>query len=145
MATAEGEAFRDCMISIVDDCRAMIDDDLGLRLHVVKIVRRIWTGPELGQGTFTDTETVIAPRPRVREPSPHLVRDMGGTFEAGDRVVDKLSATLAIDALTGGKLARAEEWLWLIDDEAYSIVAEPDKRYTDWRVQLRRMNRRRAS
>ena len=141
MATVDGDAFRDCMTELVDDCRTMLDDEFCLRVYEVKTVTRTWDGAERGLGGFTDVTVIIAPRPRVKEPAPYMERSSVGSYEKGDRIVDKLSATLTKTDLTGGKLGALVEFFWVINDEAYAVVGEPAERYVDWKVHLKRMNR----
>ena len=143
--TPEGIAFRDCMIDLVDDCRTMVDEEFCLRLYAVSTVLRVWAGGELGRGSYVDTETVFDPRPRVREPSPYLLRSEAGTYETGDRIVDKLSGSFTLAQLTGGKLAVGSEFFWRIDGEKYAVSGEPEKKYVDYRVKLKRMNRTRVA
>jgi hypothetical protein len=150
MATIAGEAFRDCMVGIVDCARTIADDDFCVRRYEVKTRLRVWGGPQRGQGGFTDTDTTFAPRPKVHESAPRWMHSNAGKVEEGDRFVDKLSGSLTIDQLTGGKLGPLEEFIWLLSgkdglEEAYAVVSEPDERYVDWRVHLRRMNRVRRS
>lgn len=143
--TPEGIAFRDCMIDLVDECRTMIDEEFCLRLYAVSTVLRVYASGEVGRGSYVDTETVFDPRPRVKEPTPFLLRSEGGSYESGDRIVDKLSATLTLAQLTGGKLAAGSAFFWLLDGEKYTVSAEPAKRYVGYQVHLKRMNRTRLS
>jgi hypothetical protein len=135
--------LRDDLITLVDEIREDIIDDLAeLRLHTVRTVLRTWTGAQPGLGTATDTKVDLAPKPRVRAPSPRLVTAAPGKFEEGDRVVDRVSATYTEAQLTGGTLTAKQEWWWEVDGDAYRVVAQPEKRYLDWRVHLRRMRTR---
>lgn len=133
-------AFRDDIVALVDEVRSeVIDQDLGLRLHTVQTRLREWSGGELGLGTATDTLVTLDPPPKVYSPSPRLQAAAPGKYEDGDRLVRKISATLTEDELTGGALTSVQEFCWLIDGDPYRVVGEPDKRFLEWRVQLRRM------
>lgn len=136
-------ALRDDLIDLVDSVRdEVIDQEAGLRLHAVQTRLRSWSGGEPGAGSATDTDTTLSPTPRVRPPSPRLEQGPGGKVEEGDRIVDRLSATLDEADLTGGTLSGGQEFYWLIDGEPYRVVGQPQKRFLEWRVHLRRMRNR---
>lgn len=131
------------LIGLVDGIRRDVVDDLaGLRLHTVVTRRRVWSEGRAGLGTATDTDTVLDPVPRVREPSLRHQASEAGRYEAGDRIVDRLSATYTEADLDGGTIAEGTEFFWLVDGEAYRVVGKPEKKYLHWRVQLRRMRPR---
>lgn len=138
-------ALRDDLVGLVDELRRdVVDQDMGLRLHSVQTVRRTWSGGEAGLGAASDEVTVLDPQPRVRPPSPRLLMSEAGTYRTGDRVVSKLSVTYSEDDLTGGALAAGVEFFWTLDGEPYRVVGQPEKRYLEWRVQLRPMRSRPA-
>jgi hypothetical protein len=129
--------LREDLVPVVDEMRTLVGD-LGLRRFTVVTRKRTWSGSEVGRGTVTDVDTTLAPIPRVRPPSPHLIATSGGKVEEGDRIVDRISATYSEDALTGGSLTNSQDVLWLIDGDAYHLVGKPEKQTFGWRVQLRR-------
>lgn len=132
--------LRDDLIGVVDEVRGdVIDTEAGLRLFAVKTRTRTWSGGEVGRGTAIDVETPLTPKPRVRAPAPHHVLAAPGRYEDGDRIVDRISATYTEAELDGGTLTTAKEFYWLIDSEPYRVIGKPEKRYLEWRVQLRRM------
>lgn len=81
--------FRDDILAgVVDPLRYLPDTTFGLRTFKVTLVRRTWQAlgsldPEVGQGTYVDTETVLVPRPKVRE--------AGGISSSGQLIVDKIT------------------------------------------------------
>jgi len=132
--------LRSDLIPVVDDARELVDD-LGLRPYTVAVRTRTWSGGRVGGGTASNADVTLAPRPRVREPSPRLQAAEPGRYEAGDRVVDRISATYTEADLDGDGLSADKERVWLIDGDEYRVVGKPLKRNFEWRVQLRRRTR----
>ncbi len=58
-------SLRDDLLPVADELRA-IPSDLGLRRFAVTVRRRIYDGPEVGQGAVTVKDTAVLPPPRVR-------------------------------------------------------------------------------
>lgn len=143
--------FRDCIIDIADCAREIADEDFGRRLHTFVIRTRTWSGTRRGEGTSTTsdltfisaqttppTPNTAAPRPRLRLPENRHTANPAGTYEAGDILVDKVTATLTEAQLGDGPLPSNVEVVWVIDgDEEYYVVST-EIRYTEWRVHLRR-------
>ena len=124
------------------DAARKIAEDLDLRDHDVVIRVRVWSGAETGLGTACDTDTTIDPRPMVRSPSPRWVAGSAGTYEAGDRRVEKISRALTPAQLRGPDVVAANtEILWLIDGDAYKVIGEPDDQTFEWQMHLRRLTR----
>lgn len=78
----------DILAGVVDPLRYLPDTTFGLRTFDVKLVRREWqplggNPPEVDVGTYTDKETVLQPRPKVRE--------LGGISTNGQFKVDKIT------------------------------------------------------
>lgn len=135
-------AIRDDLIPILDDIRRdVIDTAVGLRLDDVVIRRRSWSGRAPGQGTYTDLDTALDPRPKVYDPSPRWKMAEPGRFEEGDQVVDKISLTYTKEELEGGELPPATELYWLINDQAFRVISV-EERFHAWRVHLRKMRER---
>lgn len=136
--------LRDDVIPVVDDARQLIDD-LGLRLDTVQTRRRSWSGGQPGSGTATNTDVAITPKPRVKDVPERWIHNAPGRYERGDKMVTRISATYTRAQLTGGTLAAGEEFVWLIDSVEYAVIGEPEEQAFEWRVQLRRRNRKRSS
>jgi hypothetical protein len=60
--------IREDLLPVVNDLRGL-PSDMGLshRRFAVTIRRRVWSGPQQGEGQATDYNIVIAPIPRVRD------------------------------------------------------------------------------
>lgn len=130
-------SFRDEMNAVADQARSTVIEGLGLRLHSVTVRRRLWSGEELGLGTPVDTDVELTPRPRVK-PAPEFKGGEGGRREAGDLVVDKISATFTLQQLAPSDLGETEEALWLVDGQEYMLVARPEEGFLGWKVRLTR-------
>lgn len=132
-------SLRSDLIPVIDDARAMVAD-LGLRLHVVKVVTRTWSGSEVGRGTPSDVELTIDPAPKVRPPHPREVSAAQGRYENGDQLVQQISATYTRAELDGGTIAAGVVVFWTIDGEEYRLVGLSQKPF-EWRAHLQRMRR----
>lgn len=134
-------AFRDDMVAIADDGRD-IAVSLGLRLYSVVVRTRTWAGGEPGRGTPTDVDLTLTPVPRVKDPTPREQAAAPGIYEAGDRVIDRISATYTTGQLSGRPIAVGVEVYWLIDGDPYRVVQQPQVGFLGWRVHLRRLRDR---
>lgn len=135
-------ALRDELIDLVDDVRdEVIDGEVGLRLDSVVIRKRTWDGAEPGDGTPTDVDMELTPKPKVSRPPPKLIASSGGVYVEGDLWVRRISATYTRAELTGEPSGTSEVF-WLINGDPYRVVGEPDERFLEWRVHLRRMQGR---
>ncbi len=133
--------FASDLIECVDAGRRIVDD-LGLRPYLVRTQKRTWSGPEKGEGTFSDVLVTFDPQPRVSEPSPRRVYDAPGRYEDGDRILKKLSATLTIATDLDPDLGKLEEFWYLIDDQAYRVARVVELHNFERVVHLRRINRK---
>jgi hypothetical protein len=77
-------SVRDRILPVIDRTRGKIAS-LGLRRYTVVIRRRRWSGARVGDGTATNTDTVLTPTPKVTElPANALgpgILTSGGTIE----------------------------------------------------------------
>jgi hypothetical protein len=133
--------LRDELVPVVDELRAM-PDEFGFRPYTVVVRRITWSGGEPGAGTKAIADVAIAPKPKVRDVPERLIHAAPGKYEAGDRLVTKISATYSRDDLDGGDLISGREIVWLLDGEEYTIVGTAEERPLEWRVQLRRRTRK---
>lgn len=58
-------SLRDDLLPVFDDVRSTIQD-LGLRRFAVTLRRRVWDGPQAGDGNVTVQDIALTPPPRVR-------------------------------------------------------------------------------
>ena len=131
--------LRDDLIPLVDEIRRdVVDGEAGLRLYTVEIRRRTWSGGAFGKGSSSDVLRTFDPLPKVKPLPPRLIATAIGAFEEGDRWVWKISATETLDSLGWDNVAKGEQIHYLIDGKAYTLIREPEKRYLEWRVHLRR-------
>jgi hypothetical protein len=139
--------LRDDLIPVVDDAMGLIDE-LGFRSYQVSTRTRTWSGGQNGSGTPTDVDVHISPTPKVSEVPERVVFDAPGKYESGDRTVSQISASYTREHLDGGTLAAGTEFFWLLDDGStvaeYAVVGVAEKRPLEWRLTLRRRNRKRS-
>ena len=111
------------------------------RLHTYAIRTRTWAGPQLGEGAVVETDVVPIPTPRLRLPEPTEQTNQAGRFEAGDIILDRISATFtAVQLGDFGDVTQPAnvEVYWVIDGtEEYDVIST-EIRYLEWRVHLRR-------
>lgn len=94
--------IRDSLLPVVDALR-QLPNSFGLRRYSVAIRSRTWSGNYPGELTPTDTDTVINPPPRVRNVSPEEVASSGGTYEAGDYMIEAITPSYtSLTGTTGG-------------------------------------------
>lgn len=65
--------------------------ELGLWRYDVIIRTRTWSGIYSGEGTPTDVDVLVAPRPRVKVLTTQDVASSGGTYREGDFRVDLIT------------------------------------------------------
>lgn len=143
----------DKLLSTVDALRSSLLPKFGVRQYRVKIVRRTWSGAEIGDGSFVDVEIVMDPPPKVDVgPPPGWKFDLRpqGREEDGMIKLSEISLSqYAEDDLTGGTLGSTVQFFWLLKDahgqgvhsRAYVPAAPPtaDREKTlGWVVYLRR-------
>lgn len=137
-------SLRTDLIPIVDDLRReVVDVTAGLRLDDVFVRTRSWSSGQVGRGTYTDATFTLDPRPAVREPEPRRDGAEPGKFEAGDRVVERISLQHTRTQLGDGVVSAGCEVEWLIGTEAYELVSL-DEQFLQYKAVVRRKRDRRA-
>jgi hypothetical protein len=93
------------ILPAIDSARAQLTT-IGLRLYRVFVRVRTWSGAGLGQGNFTDVDTELLPRPRVKEQMRDggdrpldLVISQAGEHLEGGLTIDRISASIALATL----------------------------------------------
>jgi hypothetical protein len=122
------------LIPVVDDARTLIQG-LGFRVRsvVVRTTTRAGTGV-LAVGTETHSDVTLTPRPRVRRMLQNESR-AGGLYEAGDLIVDRISATYS-----EAQLDPSGNVVWLIDGEPCKLIGL-ELRALEWMAIVRRTDR----
>lgn len=82
--------LRDLLLPVVDQLR-FLPNLFGLRRYSVTIRQRTWSGSSPGEGTSTNTDTLINPPPKVRVLTPKEVAASGGTYREGDYLIEKIT------------------------------------------------------
>jgi len=156
-----GSSLIDEMVSLVDDLRDDLHTDFGLRQFNVYLVTRSWDGGYIGEGSYTDSETLIEPDPKVQPYMTELNLEPCGIDEAGFLKLTEVSLTYTESELTGAfgsdaSITSAQEFFYKIADAhgqgietTYWVTANkpyPDRDTMDrrgygtigWHVKLRR-------
>jgi hypothetical protein len=122
------------LIPVVDDARTLIQG-LGFRVRsvVVRTTTRAGVGV-LAVGTETHSDVTLTPRPRVRRMLQNESR-AGGLYEAGDLIVDRISATYS-----EAQLDPSGNVVWLIDGEPCKLIGL-ELRALEWMAIVRRTDR----
>lgn len=149
MPATLGNNLVDELIPVVDDLRGDLFAALGVRQHNVTIVRRVWSGGEVGAGSPAETLTPILPQPAVVFGGEEDRLDACGRVETGTATLREVSLQYTETELMGGAPSPGTEVYYRIDDAhgqgiatTYWVPAKkptPD-RETDlgWAVALKR-------
>lgn len=139
----------DELIGTVDEIRASIFPDLGVRGYRLYRVIRTWDGDEVGDGSATLSELEITPAPLV-EWSERGDRAENGRTEDARLKVTEVSLAFQEDQLTGRPLTTKQECYYrLVESQNqgqrttyWTLVATPtpDRMNLDigWTIRLRR-------
>ena len=69
-----------------------VREDIGAyREQPIYLVTREWTGRQIGDGKWKDTEVKVYPIPGIRDHSHNLRLIEGGTYKQGDLMVTNIS------------------------------------------------------
>lgn len=122
------------LIPVVDSARTLVQG-LGFRVRavVVRTTTRAGTGI-LAVGTETHTDVTLAPRPRVRRMLQNESR-AGGLYEAGDLIVDRISATYTLE-----QLDPSGNVVWLVDGDPCKLIGL-ERKPMEWVAVVRRTDR----
>lgn len=131
-----GPNLVDDLVPTVDELRSSLHADFGVRQFRVYTVRRTWASGTTGEGTSSDAETEITPRPLVvakeAQQSLHYDLDRCGVDEVGELILKEVSLTYTEAELAGGDLADGEEWFIKLADgqgqaisDRHWVVAKP--------------------
>lgn len=148
MPATLGDSIIDSLVTVVDEIRSDLSAVAGDHPFRLYRVVRTWTGSERGDGTATEVETEIVPRPVIK---PLLRYDLepGGRQDDGDLKATEISLGYAESDLTlDGAAANVELFYRVkgqdIADREYTLMAPP---YPDrvkaigWELRLRRGQR----
>lgn len=135
--------LRDSLIPVVDNARQMVADS-GLRPYTVTIRTRVWSGGKIGTGEATDSDLVISPAPKVERFPVRLIASSGGIYQEGDLQITKISATYSEEDLWLSATAGTEV-LWILNEETFRAVTQPERKNFQWKTVVRRLNRPRGT
>lgn len=126
-ATLNDDVLVDSLVTdVIDGLRRDLHPQFGVRPYRVFLVRRTWSGAEVGEGESFDDERELDPQPCVeRWDGYRWVLGVAGRDEKGEVRVREVSLTYTHDEVTGGALQANEEFLIKIG-EAHG-QGQPDR------------------
>lgn len=141
----------DALVAPMDEIRSLIHAELGTRPHRVWLVRRVWSGIEVGEGLPTETAVEILPPPQVTYLALRAELRPAGREEEGDVLLTCVSLRYAEPELYPSADARTE-FAYRIDEAhgqgrqaRFFVPARPPtarrgdhaEDQTDWAITLR--------
>jgi len=134
----------------IDAARQTVQN-LGFRLTRVILRVRTWTGATIGVGTFTDVDTEIIPRPRVRQqiagkdaymPLNQNYTNAGLIYE-GQLKVDRITTTITVAQLESAPSENQRGYVILqgadggeVASTMFIIDGAPVRETTQWSIML---------
>jgi len=111
-----GTNLVDDLVPLVDELRQELNVDFGVRAWRVYTVERTWSGSRRGEGTPTDVEHELIPRPRITTPQGRAL-DPAGMHEHGTIILREVSLTYTESELMGaakGDIVTTKDWLFAV-------------------------------
>lgn len=110
---------RDNILPLLNNARTKLVALGGVcyRTNAVTIRRRVWSGSRVGEGSVTNTDLVITPRPRVEDVSGREIAGSGGTYQDGDIKIHKITP-----AYSGGGYTPAQLYPAVTTDNEEIVV-----------------------
>lgn len=135
------------MAGILDGLRANVNsilglrDSLGVQKGLVFLIKRTWSGEELGDGTPTDLRTQMLPSPHIKVFTGDQKIPEGGMVKHGDIILSQISQqTYPIEDLIDVTSDDPKvEYLYEVDGSFYRVI-EVTKKHVTWKVILRRLS-----
>jgi len=106
----------DLVDSLIDDLRDELHNNFGVRQFRMFTVLRTWDSGYIGDGSYTDTENEITPRPLVQPYRTDWFLEPAGLDEEGMLDLREISLSYTEAELTGGNVAPGCEWFILLRD-----------------------------
>lgn len=99
-----------------------LQDKIGATIHQVYLVKRAWSGAQIGDGASFDTNYLIEPSPHVQEFSQNIMAGQGA-IEQGDVLLKYISKTEYTREFLGPQTeSPLIEKFYLIDGKEYRVV-----------------------
>ena len=119
-----------------------VRENLGVQLADVSIITRTWSGKEVGEGSFTDSELIISPQPQIVDFGHDLRLNNSAAVRQGDLILKQISqnkfSRKQLSAITG--LKNVEKFYKLNDDLYVQIHLR--ERLITWDVHIRKLSNR---
>ena len=122
------------------DCILGIRDSIGAVKRRVSLVKRTWSGTEVGDGGATDETWEVIPQPGIKDLSHDLRILKGGAVQQGDLFITGISKNRYPDEkmIDNSSDDKAIEWFYKIGDARYKAINVVEMHIT-WKVQVRRL------
>lgn len=117
-ATLDDETLVDSLVGdVIDELRDDLHTQFGVRAYRVYRVIRTWTGPAVGEGTFTDEAHELRPQPLVTVwDGLRFVQAVCGIEEMGEIKLTEISLSYTEAQLLGQPLASNQELVIALGD-----------------------------
>lgn len=120
MASVLDKTIVDGLLPVVDSIRSSVHGFAGDRQYVVKLVRRVWSGPQRYQGEDRLEEVILDPPPRVQfenlQSRSYTLRPEGRQEDGVVKLSEISLAKYQEDDLTGGDVPLNQEFYWALED-----------------------------
>ncbi len=116
-STLDQNNLLDCLIPCVDEIRSDIHEVAGTRAYRMFFVTRQWSGKQIGEGSSTDTEVEVYPRPKIYPfASMEYQQEPCGLDEAGFLKVTQVSLCYNHEDILGCEAPTGVEYLIRLDE-----------------------------
>lgn len=134
-------------MSILNGLRANVNsilglrDSLGVQKGLVYLVKRTWSGDEIGAGTMTELKTQMLPTPYIYIFTGDRKIPEGGVIKQGDIILRQISMQTypTEDLIDCSSTNQKVEKLYEVDGSLYKVI-EVTKKHVTWKVILRRLS-----
>lgn len=92
-------SFRLSLLAMIDAARSIAGPTgLDIRTNTLTIRTRTWSGTQLGEGTATDSDLVLAAHYPIRYITAAEINSSGGQYEIGDIAVNHITPFNGVNA-----------------------------------------------
>ena len=132
---------------VIGNLRSSVNDILGLRdslgvaLSPVYLVKRNWSGEEIGEGQAQDSQEQVLPSPRIFSMSDDSRIVAGGAVQIDDLLIKGISKVNypKKNLIDGTSESETIECFYLVDGFIYTVTNVTEKHLT-WNVQIRKLS-----
>lgn len=123
-ATLDSDVLIDDLVPVIDELRADLHPQFGVRPFRCFVVTRRWDGQQVGEGSYKDTIIELTPQPRVLQWDGYKwVLLAQGTHEDGRIRMTEVSLTYTYAQIVQLNLQPNEQFFYVLTD-AYGQASE---------------------